>query len=97
MRDLRQHRGAQSSVMNALILLSHTLAIAITFFLAPIVYDNTIIFVMKFTQRYHGSDLAELSQFIWMIVVVLTMYSIARIFTVVFVLTGGAVLIMRFI
>lgn len=65
MQNSPSSQGAMSDLMRARFGLSIILALFAAFFIAPLIFRETIMWVQAFTARYYAPDLSEVVDVIW--------------------------------
>jgi hypothetical protein len=64
--------------MQSLLWLSNLLAIVITFFAAPEVYNRTINFVFAFTAKHYTAGFEDIVSMIWWVIVAAFIFCVVR-------------------
>jgi hypothetical protein len=89
-----QQKG-QSVFVSSLEWFATFVAIVITFFGTPLVYDMTAQFVREFTAKHYAHDLVLVADVCWFIIVGGLVFFGARATTATLILSGGIVLAAR--
>jgi len=78
--------------MQTLIWLSNLLAIVITFFASPEVYDRTSGFVFAFTAQHYGTGYEDIVSFVWWMIVAAFIFCVVRMSVSTLLVMGGLTL-----
>lgn len=91
-----QKQQAESGFVTALRWFSYFAAAAIAFVLTPLIHTATSEYVLAFTARHYGSDLAVIADFVWFIIIGGLTFFGSSASTQLLVITGGIAIAARF-
>lgn len=95
---LKDHRKAGLNVYQQSIeAIANILAAIIAFWLTPVVYGQTIVWVSQLTERSYGVGYVDLAEFVWFVLVALLLFYMSRVATSIIIIMGGLYLAMRFL
>jgi len=88
----RYQNAGYGIFMQTLLWLSNLLAIVITFFAAPEVYNRSISFVFTFTAQHYGAGYEDIVSFIWWMIVAAFIFCAVRMSVSTLFVMGGLTL-----
>ncbi|WP_417681679.1 hypothetical protein [Roseibium sp.] len=91
-----RNQAAQSIIMSSATGLANVVAVIVTFFLTPLAYDVTGVWVRQFTAAHYAPDLVGLVDFLWGVLLVAVIFFVSRMTTGTLIIMGAITFIARF-
>jgi len=93
-----KHREASQSIfMSSVKGLANTGAVVATFFIAPLLYAQSVEWIRIFTARHYGPEWTDLSDVAWFVLVALLTFFVARASVSTLLVMGGLAVATRFL
>ena len=93
----KQGDATRSVFMSSVHGLANTLAVVVTFFLAPLMYGRTIYWVQSYTASNYGNGLEDLVALVWGCVCAALVFFVSRASISTALVMGGLALATRFL
>ena len=94
----KDHKTAVRGIfMSSIEWLANIGAVVVTFFLTPIAYSHSMVWVGQFTRAYYGDELLGFVALAWGGIVVLFIYFVARMSLGTVLVMGGLAFALRFL
>jgi len=90
-------QAGQSVFMSSIMGLANTLAVAVTFFGVPPLYNKTVPYVQSFTANYYGYGLEDIVALCWFGICACTVFFLSRGSISVALMMGGTAFAIRFL